>query len=81
MQLLDPDAWPEQGASVAASLFTSIGSRDTDYDAGVDWLSDQLEARRYADLRFETVVIPDCGHIGASTFGYLTGLRSVFRAD
>ena len=29
----------------------------------------------------ETVVIPGCGHIGASTFGYLTGLRSVFRAD
>ena len=81
VQLLDPDAWPEQGASVAASLFTSIGSRDTDYRAGVDWLSEQLEAHRYADLRFEHVIIPDCGHIGASTFGYLTGLRSVFRPD
>jgi len=78
VQLLDPDAWPERGASVQASLFTSIGSQDTEYRPGVDWLSDQLRARTYADLRFETTIIPDCGHIGASTFGYLSGLRSVF---
>lgn len=81
VQLLDPDAWPEPGASVRASLFTSVGARDKEYRSGVDWLSDQVWARNYADLRFETAIIPDCGHIGASTFGYLTGLRSVFRAD
>ena len=81
VQLLDPDAWPEPGASVQASLFTSIGSQDNEYRPGVDWLSDQLRARSYADLEFETVIIPDCGHIGASAFGYLSGLRSVFRGD
>ena len=80
VQLLDPDAWPLQGATVPASLFTSIGSRDDKYRPGVDWLSDQLAARNYADLRFEHATIPDCGHIGAAT-GYLTGLRSVFRTD
>jgi predicted alpha/beta superfamily hydrolase len=81
VRLLDPEAWPQQGAGVRASLFTSIGSRDDDYRRGFDWVSDQLRARDYADLRFETKIIPDCGHIGAAAFGYLSGLRSVFRAD
>ena len=80
VQLLDPQAWPERGAHVQASLFTSIGEQDEEYRPGVDWLSDQLRSRTYADLKFETVTIPDCGHIGASAFGYLSGLRSVFRA-
>lgn len=78
VQLLDPDAWPPPAASVPASLFTSVGSQDTEYRPGVDWLRDQVRARDYADLRFESVIIPGCGHIGASTFGYLTGLRFVF---
>jgi predicted alpha/beta superfamily hydrolase len=81
VQLLNPDAWPEAGASVRANLFTSIGSQDVEYRPGFDWLSDQVRPRGYADMRFETAIIPDCGHIGASTFGYLTGLRSVFRAN
>ena len=80
VQLLDPEAWPQHGASLQASVFTSIGSQDREYRPGVDWLSDQLRARGYADLRYETVIIPDCGHIGASAFGYLSGLRSVFLA-
>lgn len=78
-QLLDADAWPEPGASVHANLFTSIGSLDHAYRPCVDWLTDQLRARSYADLKFETMIVPDCGHIGASAFGYLSGLRSVYR--
>ena len=30
VQLLDPDAWPDPGATVSASLFTSIGSQGPD---------------------------------------------------
>lgn len=81
VQLVNPDAWPEAGASVRAHLFTSIGSEDLEYRPGFDWLSAQIQAREYADLTYETALVPDCGHIGASTFGYLTGLRSVFRTS
>ena len=81
VQLLDPDAWPEQWSQCASEpvhLDRVAGRR---VPPGVDWLSDQLRARNYADLRFETRIIPDCGHIGAAAFGYLSGLRSVFRTD
>lgn len=81
VRMLDPDAWPEPGGRVRASLFTSVGSQDDEYRPGVDWVSDQVRARHYPDLRFETATVPDCGHIGASAAGYLTGLRSVFRGS
>jgi predicted alpha/beta superfamily hydrolase len=81
VQLLTPDTWPSPGASVPVKLFTSIGSHDLEYRPGFDWLTDQIRARSYADLTYATAILPDCGHIGASTFGYLTGLRSVFRGN
>lgn len=75
VQLLNPDAC-KGGASVCRQTSSPQSGHEI-WDTGrvSSGCPNQLSGRRYADLRCETAMIPDCGHIGASTFGYLTGLR------
>jgi hypothetical protein len=46
----------------------------------VSWntANDGVAAGSHPGLRYESVVIPGCGHIDAATPGFLAGLRSVF---
>lgn len=76
--LLDAGSWPAARSALPARLFVSVGSTDDEYRPHVESFITDLQGRCYQDLRFEWVVLPGYGHVGAAPVGFLTGLRAVF---
>jgi len=77
--LVQAGDWPAAGNKLEARVFTSVGSADDLYRPHVEAFNDELRARDYLALRFETELLPGYGHIAAAPVGFLAGLRSVFQ--
>ena len=67
-------------ASLPKSIFMSVGAEEPpDMKEWFQPFADSVRSRRYRDVRFTAVVLPEETHLSIVAPGFLRGLRSVYR--
>ncbi|HEX6250901.1 MAG TPA: alpha/beta hydrolase-fold protein [Gemmatimonadaceae bacterium] len=70
----------ERARNLPGSIFMAVGSEEpADMRAWFQPFADSLASRRYPDLRFTAVVLPNETHLSAPATAFTRGLRTIYR--